>query len=311
MPETSIHPQIIKSQTGICPGVADAVRGENGTVLVQCAISHRHSVANTELAVYPGIVKATTKSLAPMRGGNWNTTPRGTITDFSNRSRKRMLEATAMVRQDWQWFVTLTYPGKFERFGLVKRDLDSLLKAIARQFPNAGALWRMELKPRQSGASEGEIVPHFHILLTGTGENITESSIRRWIKASWSRIVGESVRTQCDKIYSRSMAVSYVAKYAAKPSDYTQPGEWGRHWGQRGELDKTPIITMNITTMEYIELRRYWRKWLKRRKNRFVDRLARIPIYHSCSVFGLGMEPGNYNATILRMISFVTPGFTA
>ena len=83
---------------------------------------------------------------------------RARITRFTNRSRNRMLMKLAMAR-NWVggFFITLTYPGEFTHsLKEAHTHLANMRKRVTRQFPGCRSGWRMEIMPRQRGASRGE-----------------------------------------------------------------------------------------------------------------------------------------------------------
>lgn len=94
---------------------------------------------------------------------------RGIITRFSEASRRRLLRALAKIKRDLlPVFVTLTYPDDFPGDPNVwKGHLKAWFKRLKREHPGAAGFWKLELKPRQSGESEGKVAPHFHLLLWG------------------------------------------------------------------------------------------------------------------------------------------------
>jgi len=294
-------------------------------VLVQCAISHRDEF---EVSVFADLAVVKRRHLHSEIEPDEIDKPeykRGKVTTFSRRSRKRMLEKLAKLRDASSGhFITLTYPGRFDWSPSdVKRHLDNFSKALLRRFPGCGAFWRMEIKPRQSGESEGEPVPHFHILLFGANPP-SLAYMRRWIQVTWSRIAAypdsepQKLRTQCDEITSRRHAASYASKYAAKEADstlvlYPQWIElgWGRHWGTFGALNLDETMNVTLDQHELIQFKRLVRNWMKSRGARYAKKLAHFRADFGFSAFGLGdMSPGGggelFGATITRMLLAVT-----
>lgn len=100
---------------------------------------------------------------------------RGKCRGFSFSSRRRMMERLNSVScaASLPAFLTLTFPdacfrdsvSEFSAFG--KLCLDTWLKRLRRVSPGASGFWRMEWKARKSGAHEGKLFPHFHLLLWG------------------------------------------------------------------------------------------------------------------------------------------------
>jgi len=202
-------------------------------------------------------------------------TPRGKrqkINEFSASSRRNMLKTIHKIRHHENgFFATLTYDGFFNRNPeRCKADLAAFRKRLARRFPDAGGLWRMELKRRKSGDSEGVLVPHYHVLLFGIkpdeiqalplGEDSEEhlaliQRLRLWLSRIWNEIIHGSIKhlkagTNLRRLESMRHAASYVSKYVAKPDEET-PNEdeaqfWGRRWGTFGKLDLSVVMTISI-----------------------------------------------------------------
>jgi len=107
---------------------------------------------------------------------------RGLIKRFSEGSRRRLLRTLNRVQRDLlPTFLTLTYPDNFPGNPRVwKAHLNAWLKRLKRQHPKAAGFWKLELKPRQSGANTGEIAPHFHLLLWGLPESWEQADGRAW-----------------------------------------------------------------------------------------------------------------------------------
>lgn len=283
----------------------------------------------SEVTVYADIVKVKVIST-----GNTMKRPnagkRQRITKFSKKSRKRMLEQLAMIRNmPDAYFITLTYGGRFDTTpDEVKRHLRVFRKAIMRRYPESGGMWRLELKKRKSGESEGALVPHYHILVWGV-ESKWLPLLRQWIRHTWTRIVtgtdcGDLLRTQCEVVTSRRHAQNYVSKYAAKDEDDTDDDDegtplndtksqlpkrlWGRRWGIYGNVDQSPSLVFRISLPLLIELKRLIRSWLKARGSDYGRIIRRFNKLHGASVFGLGDQsnkysPGIEKATIVRMIA--------
>lgn len=291
-------------------------------VLVQCAISHRkpklHSTEQV-LEVYADMVRVRRKPAVrhttnrPTRSA----AKRGVISGFSRKSRKRMIERLAMLRTVSDgYFVTLTYPDDVSHAPTkAKRDLDTLIKRIKRRFPRAGGVWRLELKPRLSGELQGQLAPHYHVLLFGLP--VRQQLFRRWLQLVWSRIVYETnkpprnVRTRADVIHNRRHAARYASKYAAKEEPGEEPGEglktvtWGRRWGVFGATDFTPVLTVTTSAAQVVKLRRLIRRWLKARHSRFEQRLRRMSPHDGFTILGLGdmsLEAGLFDSTIFAML---------
>lgn len=144
---------------------------------------------------------------------------RGQISEFSAKSRKRLLEKMARLdrRQIHQMrykprFVTLTYGSAYPDAKTAKGHLRAFLKRLARRWP-VGGVWRLEFQER--GA------PHFHLLLFGlpyvpVGE----------LQAQWNEASEQDNANSLDLEVVRSLngVMYYVSKYMAKPAGDAPPG---------------------------------------------------------------------------------------
>ncbi len=103
---------------------------------------------------------------------------RGKCRGFSSGSRRRMLENlnSVSVAAKQPYFVTMTLPDEVylqnvaEFSKTAKHWRDSFTKRLLRVEPEAAGFWRIEWKPRESGAHVGQLFPHFHLLVWGLPE---------------------------------------------------------------------------------------------------------------------------------------------
>lgn len=259
---------------------------------------------------------------------------RGVITRFSPRSRSRMMRKTGQIRNLKNvYFVTLTYPGLFEHEPKrVKEHLFALKKRIRRVFNRAGMLWRLELKTRLTGASQGQIVPHFHLVLWGM--NIYETEMQEWMTRCWWEIVRgtgrQAIMPTPDKMTQPELdhylhgvevellsdfraVLSYVSKYAAKVEDEESDNAWGRRWGICLHADLTPCLSIPLTWKEHCQLRRAIRIILEKRGSKYAWWLKQAYPQYGYSCLGLGDDDAAYeNAVgrdIVRLIA-MTKGYT-
>lgn len=235
---------------------------------------------------------------------------RGAIVRFSSRSRSRMMRRTGQVRgMKKPYFITLTYPGEFvadpQR---VKEHLSMLKKRLKREFNRPGMIWRLELKKRLTGASQGEIVPHYHLILWGM--SIYEKEMHETINKMWWEIVWESQKTgvyYCNKhLWTReqidhgshgvkveqlndfSHALLYVSKYAAKVEDDETSSDWGRRWGVCLYADTGHSIEIELTWTQHMSLRRELRRLLERRRSQYAWWLKSAYADLGYTVLGVG-----------------------
>lgn len=219
----------------------------------------------------PKLIVRVGGSLAQIKtgiGGAVGGGARGLVTGFSSASRRRLMRLIASLgRSERPVFVTLTYPDLFPTEPAKwKRDLDVFGKRLARKFSVAGALWRIEFKERRTGASEGTVAPHFHLLVYGPGYR----DLLEWVSGAWWSVVGSrdadhlKVGTRVERIYSWGGTLRYVGKYIAKVDEY--PADWqGKAWGVIGRerLPWVVEVVISLTEEESIKLVRLGRKMIK------------------------------------------------
>lgn len=159
---------------------------------------------------------------------------RGDVTGFSSASRRRLMRAIASIeRRQRPIFVTMTYPDLFTGdHATWKRDIAVFGKRLSRAFPKSAFVWRIEFKARRSGASEGMLAPHFHLLVYGS----PYLRLRSFVSDAWYEVVGSgsadhlAAGTRVERIWSFRGIMRYVGKYIAKVDTF--PPLWtGRAWG--------------------------------------------------------------------------------
>jgi hypothetical protein len=166
--------------------------------------------------------------ITDQRGGG----SRGTITDFSKQSRKRLKQKMGMIDRDWlvdrSLFVSLSYPGDRDPSPAVaKSHLENYLKRLQRRFPSIACVWRMEYQRRG--------VIHFHMLLLGYQFIDMDK-----LKILWQDVVGcldrDFYEHGCwvEKPRTLNGIQHYVSKYLAKKADPLPTDAPGRLWGVKG-----------------------------------------------------------------------------
>jgi len=225
-----------------------------------------------------GMVRVSRIAEVTTRGGGI----RGAISEFTEGSRYRLMKWLASLDDGvMPYFLTFTYPDSYDASdpGDWKRHIDIFAKRLARRWPGAFAVWRLERMPRKSGVHVGKLYPHFHLLVWGvlfTKEELQPLSIDQgtevddlralqlWVSRSWFEVVGTGdekhlqAGTRCEKIRSRRGVLWYVSKYIAKieddpglskahispPSGESAPGV-GRWWGAVGR-DNAPVAPVKL-----------------------------------------------------------------
>lgn len=189
-------------------------------------------------------------------------TKRGKVTDFSNASRRRLLELTARLNVDDVRcvFLTLTFSG-FPHPDLAKSAFRRFLKRVHRKFPQCSGLWRVEMQQRGS--------PHFHLILFDF--------------PFWNQADIQTAWTACTKeeksfvwvtlMKNKRHVMTYVSKYVAKKPSLDKASyltatdtqgidhveKWlGRHWGVfNAEL--LPFAKREIAVIRDPEIMAYFR----------------------------------------------------
>lgn len=300
---TSQDPPEDKTPDEIQAGlVLPAISGRNYVIYN----TPRHAV----VTIYADYVETTVTKVARDKTPSLVEGTKKPITTFSRKSRKTMFRKMGKIRDlNASYFVTLTYPGLFDFTPAeCKAHLAAFRKRFLRQYTEAGFVWRLELKQRQTGASEGRIAPHFHMLImkrqTGRFLDLI-ANIKRW----WNEILFKKERrweqaaldhfkagTSVERMKSRKQAVSYLSKYIAKVEQVQMSEqdckEWGRHWGISGHVDARPMARFEIDRSQYIQLRRLIASAMKARarKKRF-DKQGN-PLPRKKKVFGLKIRNG-------------------
>jgi hypothetical protein len=233
---------------------------------------------------------------------------RDSVREFSQASRRRLMEAICRVAWDWLdparvYVMTLTYPSVFP-WGVEapKRHLRLLQKQLAYEFGGCEFVWKMEFQFR------GAV--HFHLLGSVAGDF---REVRRKVLRAWYKIVrdwvleeypvngellfegglrgkfvrfllwrGEGDRKGVVEIVGdvKKTAVYYSAyitadgrKRLSKEEQHVPPPgvDPGRYWGVLGKgsgLLPRPVEDLYLSLGAYMELRRLVRR-LMRRKGRF------------------------------------------
>lgn len=285
--------------------------------LVACAKSDRYA----RISVFSDLLTVHVPSTLEKRQVLTHPGRRAPITTFSKKSRNNLLRKLAKLRNfTGGFFITLTYPGEYiNTLEETHVHLANFRKRLLRRFPGAGFFWRMEIKPRLSGASQGELVPHFHLLLM-TGEPMSQADMIGWISRAWWEVVGSNnldhlaAGTNVRVIENKVHAQRYVSKYAAKPSINAWSRIYpGRHWGTAGALDFACPLTVKLPLARLAELKRLAAKLLRARGSGYAKRLHRSDSEKGWSCFGLGDESLSsfsdvFDSTAMRMIFAVMDG---
>jgi len=138
--------------------------------------------------------------------------PRGTISEFSKASRRRMIDFIARLELKGvrTTFLTLTFAGTPINAD-AKISLKRFLQWMRRAHAGASGIWRMELQAR------GAI--HFHLILF----NFPYVEQKK-LQARWERCTGEEKSIVHIKLLDgKRAAMAYVSKYVAKATPLPVP----------------------------------------------------------------------------------------
>jgi len=92
-------------------------------------------------------------------------TKRGEVRGFSRKSRSRMIATQGKIRWNTEhlpFFMGNTCPDQVPAPEQVIGAWSKFNRRFERRFPEGALLWRKEIKDRESGACEGQWVPHYH-----------------------------------------------------------------------------------------------------------------------------------------------------
>jgi hypothetical protein len=197
------------------------------------------------------------------RPGQRDPPPRGDVTVFSWKSRKRLAFIAANTPVKFTSMCTLTYPREWPTDGrTVKRHLNTFLTALRRRCPNVEYLWFIEFQRR--GA------PHFHILIRGLRVN---RDTQYWTSLHWYTIcdTGDErhlrAGVRLERIRVPNGAARYAVKYAYKMKQKRVPDGYqnvGRFWGHSSNVKPQPNATIQCTEDDIVAALEYGKwPWLR------------------------------------------------
>ena len=217
---------------------------------------------------------------------------------FSRKARLRMLRDTGKLdNRTRPYFVTLTFRDEvYTGIGDAKKAVDKVRKALERRWPNMGALWRMELAKRLSGAREGEYVPHFHLLIWPNikGEKYDTGKVKRkknvigfkckpgfllttkqykkfqrFVNETWGTVTTGIGKNDVTAVYDNRGVSAYVSKYVAKideesADDTAYPEDVGRLWGKWNEenIPVSEIVSIPVSSVQARRIMSRFRHWM-------------------------------------------------
>lgn len=212
-------------------------------------------------------------------GDTINTTHRGRISTYSNRSASRLQRVFNQLDKgklsNQSAFITLTYPGDYISYlPVIKLHLATFIKALNRLFTDTFFVWRLEYQKR--GA------PHYHILAFSPPKSSTPLklyNLKKHISLIWYNIVGSNdikhlyAGTNIKLVKDWSGISKYVSKYLCKSDaniveslNIVSPG---RFWGiANRKLMPIQIISVYVTRETFYQINRVLRLWIKSKTHR-------------------------------------------
>lgn len=171
---------------------------------------------------------------------------RSVITEFSERSRRRLAFIAANTTIVFDAMITLTYPEHYPHDGaIVKKHFRAMMQALRRRAGDRlSHLWFIEFQKR--GA------PHYHILTKGIH---VDKDTRLWLAKRWYTICDSGdpkharAGTRLERIRKRNGAARYAVKYAYKMRQKRVPKEYrnvGRFWGHSSDVKPDPIAVVQL-----------------------------------------------------------------
>jgi len=240
---------------------------------------------------------------------------RGKVQGLSGAAGRRLWEKLSMIDSDGLLqclFVRLSWPDEVVPADGVaaKECLHSFRRSLFGVFPAAWFFWVMEVVPRKSGKLEGELVPHYHLILN-VGQSMSVEAAHMLLVSLWQRAiklptdsvsardfnrpgVGVDVRAT----YGRPEGIGwYLSKYVSKAAGQVEGYSTGRMWGIYGRknVPYAPGSQAKMDIATWIQLKRLFRGWLHHRgksSRNYARFLARQKIGFGITIIGLPSSEG-------------------
>jgi len=197
---------------------------------------------------------------------------RGKISGYSDASRRRMMRMLGKMKLSRKpLWLDLTYPDEFysDRYDgkrLKEEHLKKFYQRLKYCYPQAGFIWKLEYKDRQSGLHVGKHFPHFHILLWGFCDHDIYK-LRKELLQMWWEVCGKlsqdhlKAGVSLERLKSYRGAFWYASKYMTKNMEEMQEYDLdaqavGRWWGIKGKENLPFSICKVITTYDDEQLQK-------------------------------------------------------
>ena len=195
-----------------------------------------------------------------------NHAPRGTITEFTKRSRFRLFVTLAKISNHLDFppiFATLTYHHGHENTPKPNHSVMHNFLVQLREFdPDVQFIWRKEYQKR--GA------PHYHLIIFPSGQCPFSGKKDYNIKINliWHNLADPKSRRHAEygclikNINNYKQACFYLSKYVAKCNNEGPDIQEGKHWGCSRNLPFKLINVIKLNERGYSHTIETIRKWL-------------------------------------------------
>ena len=202
---------------------------------------------------------------------------RGSVTNWSDASRRRLREALAAVDPDRlhrPTEITLTYPGDWVLFCSTGAEAKRHLRALADRWNRRfGArpdwIWKLEFQRR--GA------PHFQLMVSWPDDQVSDAEMRFWLAHAWYEIVGSndpkhrSAGTRVADVRDVHAMGAYLAGYLTTRKGYQEVPPEGFHPGRWWNVP-TALLDDRVTFALSPEGTKQARRVISRRVAKHVHR---------------------------------------
>jgi len=239
-------------------------------------------------------------------------TVRGTISEFSDKSRRRLLRELHTRKRDAESYtMALTLPGDFSHLPAetVISHFRTLQRRFSRTWSKRGVSldWKRELQERMA--------LHYHLMLYGLEDPATREEVRAWLVLQWNALCCSGMEEKAREHHRwfhareenfqlvRDMAGSF-AKYLGKAEDASGalPGRWWGSWNKPA-LPVSPVSVVCLAPKAKAMIRRIANKL---RLNRMHEGKHR----QICAKIGLVGHLSRWQLQCFRM-GYTRQGFRA
>lgn len=249
--------------------------------------------------------------------GPGSATVRGVISEFSDKSRRRLLRELHKRKRDAvSYTMALTLPGDFSHLPAetVISHFRTLQRRFSRTWSRRGVSldWKRELQERMA--------LHYHLMLYGLEDPATREEVRAWFVLQWNALCCSGLEGEAREHHRwfhareenfqlvRDMA-GYFAKYLGKAEDASGalPGRWWGSWN-KSALPVSPVSVVCLTPKAKAMIRRIANKLRRNRMNEGKHRqiCARIGLMGHFSRWQLECFRMNYTPQGFRDQGYMT-----